>query len=140
MTDPNSASSEFTTGEFAIVNLAPTAAFSLTPSPATRRDVVKFTDESTDDGTIVARLWEFGDGATSDIQNPEHQYAAKGDFTIRLTVTDNGGLTGTVEKTIVVGNAAPIAALSFAPGSPSAGAGATFTTDSNADAERAASF
>lgn len=140
VTDPVSASSEFTTGEFAIVNLAPTAAFSLTPSPATRRDVVKFTDESTDDGTIVARLWEFGDGATSDIQNPEHQYAAKGDFTIRLTVTDNGGLTGTAEHTITVGNAVPIAAFSFAPESPSAGEVVTFTNESTDDAEIVACF
>ncbi|HOY83446.1 MAG TPA: PKD domain-containing protein, partial [Rhodoglobus sp.] len=135
VTDPTGASSEFTTGEFTIVNLAPSAAFSFTPSLATRRDVVKFTDESIDDGTITAWLWEFGDGATSDAQNPEHQYAEKGEFTIALTVTDNGGLTGTVGKSIVVGNAAPIAAFSFAPEAPNAGEAVTFANESIDDAE-----
>ena len=140
VTDPTGASSEFTTGEFTIVNLAPSAAFSFTPSPATRRDVVKFTDESTDDGTIVAWLWGFGDGATSDQQNPEHKYSAKGEFTVSLTVTDNGGLTATAEKTIVVGNAAPVAAFSFAPESPNAGVDVAFTNESTDDAEIVACF
>jgi PKD repeat protein len=101
---------------------------------------VKFTDESTDDGTIVAWLWEFGDGATSGQQNPEHNYATKGEFTISLTVTDNGGLTGTVEKSIVVGNAAPIAAFSAAPSPASVGEAITFTNQSTDDAEIVASF
>ncbi len=140
VTDPTGASSEFTTGEFTIINLAPMAAFSFTPSPATRRDVVKFTDESTDDGTITAWLWEFGDGATSDNQNPEHKYATKGNFTVRLTVTDNGGLTGTAEHTIAVGNAAPIAAFSFAPELPNAGEAVAFTNESTDDAEITACF
>jgi PKD repeat protein len=101
---------------------------------------VKFTDESTDDGTIMAWLWEFGDGATSGQQNPDHNYAAKGEFTISLTVTDNGGLTGTVEKTIVVGNATPIAAFGFAPEFPNAGDVVTFTNESTDDAEIVACF
>ncbi len=111
VTDPMGASSDYTTGEFTIINLPPMAAFSFTPSPATRRDVVKFTDESTDDGTIVAWLWEFGDGATSNNQNPEHQYASKGQFTVKLTVTDNGGLWATAEKTVDVVNVAPTVKL-----------------------------
>ncbi len=64
---------------------------------------MKFTDKSTDDGRIVAWHWEFGDGTESSEQNPEHRYAEKGEFTIALTVTDNGELKGTVEKSIVVG-------------------------------------
>jgi PKD repeat protein len=140
VTDPADAQHEFITDEFTIINLAPVAAFSFTPSPATRRDVVKFTDESTDDGTIVAWLWEFGDGTESSDRNPEHQYAEKGEFTIKLTVTDNGGLTGTVEKSIAVGNAAPIAAFSFSPLPVNAGQVVTFTNESTDDAEIVAAF
>jgi PKD repeat protein len=139
VTDPGDAFHEFVTDEFTIINNAPAAEFSFTPSPATRRDVVKFVDESTDDGWIVAWHWDFGDGAESSEQNPEHQYAEKGEFTIALTVTDNGGLTGTVEKSIVVGNAAPIAAFSFT--SPATtGEAVKFTNESTDDGELVASF
>ncbi len=139
-TDPEGAHHEFTTGEFTIINLAPAAAFSFTPSPATRRDVVKCVDESTDDGWIVAWHWEFGDGAESDEENPEHQYTEKGEFTIALTVTDNGGLTGTVEKSIQVVNAAPIAAFSFTPESPDVDEVVKFTNESTDDGEIVACF
>ncbi|MGI6540477.1 MAG: PKD domain-containing protein [Bacillota bacterium] len=140
VTDPTGAYHEFVTGEFTIINNAPTADFGFTPSSATRRDVVKFTDKSTDDGRIVAWHWEFGDGTDSSEQNPEHRYAEKGEFTIALTVTDNGELKGTVEKSIVVGNAAPIAAFSFSPESPKAGEVVTFTNESTDDAEIIAYF
>ncbi|HBK61873.1 MAG TPA: hypothetical protein DDZ84_13965 [Firmicutes bacterium] len=59
----------------------------------------------------MAWLWEFGDGATSNNQNPEHQYASKGQFTVKLTVTDNGGLWATAEKTVDVVNVAPTVKL-----------------------------
>ena len=129
-TDPANETGEFVTDEFTIINLAPVAAFSFTPSPATRSDVVEFTDESTDDGRIVAWHWEFGDGSESNGRNPEHQYTSKGTFTIKLTVTDNGGLEGIAENTIVVVNAAPIAAFSLSPTVANAGEVITFTNES----------
>ncbi len=133
-TDPAGAFHEFVTEEFTIINNAPTADFDFTPSPATRRDKVKFVDKSTDDGRIVAWHWEFGDETTSDAQDPEHQYAQKGEFEITLTVTDNGGLTGTATKTIEVRNAAPIAAFSFT--SPArTGEAVKFTNESTDDGE-----
>ena len=138
-TDPAGAVHEFVTDEFTIINNAPTADFSFTPSPATRRDKVKFVDESTDDGWIVAWHWEFGDGAESDQENPEHQYTEKGEFEIALTVTDNGGLIGTATKTIQVGNAAPIAAFSFT--SPAkTGETVKFVNESTDDGEIVACF
>lgn len=111
VTDPAGSFSEFTTGEFTIVNEAPIAKFIFAPSPATMSDTVKFTDKSTDDGAIAAWLWEFGGESTSELQNPEHRYAAKGEFTVKLTVTDNGGLTATAEKKIQVVNVAPTVEL-----------------------------
>ena len=45
---------------------------------------------------MVGWEWDFGDGATSDLQNPVHSYASGGPFTVTLTVTDdNGGISST---------------------------------------------
>lgn len=49
-----------------------------------------FTDMSTDDGTIMSWLWNFGDGVTTTAQNPSHTYPSAGDYTVTLTVTDDG--------------------------------------------------
>ncbi|MBL7698302.1 MAG: PKD domain-containing protein [Chitinophagaceae bacterium] len=52
----------------------------------------KFTDNSTAcESTITGWFWEFGDGATSTEQNPEHEFATEAQFNVRLTVTDNNG-------------------------------------------------
>jgi subtilisin family serine protease len=60
-----------------------------------------FTDTSTDpDGTVTAWSWSFGDGTTSTERNPSHAYAAMGSYTVRLTVTDNQGATGTTTQTV----------------------------------------
>jgi len=37
--------------------------------------------------------WDFGDGDTSDEQNPTHIYDDAGNFTVTLTVTDDDGIT-----------------------------------------------
>lgn len=67
---------------------APTANFSFAASGLT----VSFTDSSTDsNGTIVSRLWNFGDGTTSSDTNPFKTYSAAGTYTVALTVTDNDG-------------------------------------------------
>lgn len=54
-----------------------------------------FTDASSDqDGTIVSRVWDFGDGSpTSTEVNPSHTYPAGGRYTVRLVVTDDRGAT-----------------------------------------------
>lgn len=55
-----------------------------------------FVDKSKDeDGTIVAWLWSFEDGATSTERNPLHVYADGGHHDVLLMVTDNGGATDT---------------------------------------------
>lgn len=51
--------------------------------------VVQFTDQSTD--TVAAWLWDFGDGQTSDEQNPSHTYQSTGSYTVSLTVTGPAG-------------------------------------------------
>ena len=48
-----------------------------------------FTDTSTDDGTIVAWSWTFGDGVSSTAQNPSHTYGTAETYNVSLTVTDD---------------------------------------------------
>jgi flagellin-like protein len=83
----------------AVGNVAPVADFTFSATNL----VVQFTDGSTDsDGTIASRLWAFGDTQTSTATSPSHTYAAAGTYTVRLTVTDNLGLTNFVEHSVTV--------------------------------------
>ena len=50
---------------------------------------------STDDGTIISYQWDFGDETTATGISPTHVYTETGNYTVTLTVTDNGGKTDT---------------------------------------------
>jgi len=52
---------------------------------------ITFSDNSQSTGTVTSWLWDFGDGQTSNLQNPEHTYASANDYLVRLTVTDTTG-------------------------------------------------
>lgn len=63
----------------------PTAAFSWSQGlPLT----IDFTNGSSGE---TSWLWDFGDGETSTLQNPNHTYPSSGEYTVRLTVTGPGG-------------------------------------------------
>jgi PKD repeat protein len=63
------------------------------------------------DGTIDSYVWDFGDGASHQARSGEstvaHTYNSAGTYQVRLTVTDNGGLSDTATHTIVVQEPAP---------------------------------
>ncbi|MFH1072718.1 MAG: PKD domain-containing protein [Nanoarchaeota archaeon] len=83
----------------------PVADFSFTPSAGTVPLNVQFTDLSADsDGTIVSWAWDFQNNGVVDstLQNPSHIFSSATTYTVKLTVTDNDGLTGTVTKQLVV--------------------------------------
>ncbi|MGQ9477157.1 MAG: PKD domain-containing protein [Candidatus Bipolaricaulia bacterium] len=84
-------------------NQPPVADFSFAPLEPTTEDTVAFTDLSTDpDGRIVSWLWEFGDGATAEIQTPSHRFAEPGNYSVKLTVTDDEGATATKTQMVFV--------------------------------------
>jgi trimeric autotransporter adhesin len=60
------------------------------------------------DGSIVSYAWDFGDQAMGAGKTPSHNYAAAGDYSVQLTVTDDDGATGSVTH-VVSPTAAPTA-------------------------------
>lgn len=89
-------------------NEPPVAAFSAQAGCA--NNPVTFTDQSTiGSGNIVGWSWNFGDGASSALQNPTHQYSAASNYNVTLTVTSDLGCTNSI--TIPVSTTAPVAAF-----------------------------
>jgi PKD repeat protein len=52
------------------------------------------TSFSMDEANFSAYAWDFGDGATSTSQSPNHTYQAQGTYYVSLKVTDNTGCAG----------------------------------------------
>lgn len=64
---------------------------------------VSFFDSSTPgDAQITGWSWDFGDGNTSDQQNPVHSYEAFGTYDVVLTVVDADGETDSVEDQVIL--------------------------------------
>ena len=63
---------------------------------------------SSDDGLIVRRVWNFGDAQTSLEISPTHTFAGTGEFEVTLTLTDDAGAqsTGTI---VIAVTLAPVA-------------------------------
>jgi len=59
---------------------------------------VTFTDFSVNAKTY---FWEFGDGDTSNVHNPQHIYHSKGSFLAKLSIT-NGSVKKTFEDTVFI--------------------------------------
>ena len=77
----------------------PVSNFSATPLTGCFPLPVTFTDLSTaESGTISSWLWDFGDGNTSTIQNPSHNYSAAGNYTVSLLVTNSNGCSKSFTK------------------------------------------
>jgi len=110
-------------------NQPPTAVASATPTSGKAPLLVAFTGSGTDsDGTIASYSWAFGDGGTSNTQNPSHTYQSPGNYNATLTVTDNGGAKGTSTVAITaVANQSPTAAVTAVPTSGPAPLAVTFT-------------
>ncbi len=92
----------------------PTANLSLaTVNPVAASPVAFDGSGSTDsDGQVTAYAWNFGDGTSGTGVAPLHSYASAGTYTVQLTVTDNQGLTASVQRQISIGgNFAPLAAF-----------------------------
>jgi chitodextrinase len=73
-------------------NSPPSATFSFAPASPLAGEAVTFSGGSDpEDGDLVTRLWDFGDGTTDTGPTPSHAYASAGDYTVTLTVMDSHG-------------------------------------------------
>ncbi len=91
------ATTDVVTVDAPAVNRQPVAAFDFAVDDLQ----IQFTDTSTDsDGIIAIRQWDFGDGNTSDQENPGHTYAIAGAYAVRLTVTDDEGASASVTRNV----------------------------------------
>lgn len=79
-------------------NMPPIASFTVDPSICKVNEEITLTDTSTDeDGEIVSRLWNLGNGNASTAEQVKVTYTSTGLVTVKLTVTDDRGASTTKE-------------------------------------------
>ncbi|NMB78708.1 MAG: PKD domain-containing protein [Methanomicrobiales archaeon] len=76
----------------------PVASFTADPEMGAAKEPVQFTDTST--GNPESWYWDFGDGMTSTLQNPEHTYAYLGVYAVTLKVSNAAGSNISAPKEI----------------------------------------
>ncbi|MEM6345669.1 MAG: PKD domain-containing protein [Bacteroidota bacterium] len=90
----NGSTQTFTQANVIEVFANPQADFSSNLSNICTGEDIVFTDLSVPGSVpIVSWQWDFGDGTTSNLQNPVHTYTFAGSFTVSLIVTDANGCT-----------------------------------------------
>jgi PKD repeat protein len=97
-------------------NEAPDARFSSTCAALQ----CAFNDTSTDDVRVASWSWTFGDDGSSSDQDPTHDYAVAGPYTVGLTVTDEEGESSTITRQVVATNPV-VTSLSCVDGSAPGG-------------------
>src|SRR4029078_1565765 len=75
-------------------------------------DPMSFTDASTiASGSITGWSWNFGDGGSSLVQNPTHNYSSAGTYNVTLTAASADGCTASMTNSVTV-NSLPVAEFS----------------------------
>jgi len=100
-----------------VVGIVPVAQFDAFYAFSTVPTKVMFVDNSFG-STPMTREWDFGDGTTSDEQNPAHTYLRRGTYTVSLTVKNAYGTSTATRKNFITIGMEPKADFS---GSPDAG-------------------
>jgi len=94
VTNTYGTSTETFEGAITIIDL-PTSSFSSVQSEST----IDFTSTSIG---AVTYSWDFGDGTTSDEENPSHTYTESGEYEVVLTVTNQCGEVESSETFVIV--------------------------------------
>lgn len=63
-------------------------------------DIMEFIDLS--DEEAVSWKWDFGDGTSSNLQNPTHVFGKKGDFEVELSVKNQLGCESKIKKMVSI--------------------------------------
>jgi beta propeller repeat protein len=102
-----------TKSSYITVLSSPVGAFSASPTSGKAPLTVKFTDKNT--GIPSSWYWNFGDGSTSNVQNPIHKYAKVGKYTVTLKVTNAAGSNTVIKRSYITVLNPPVAAFSASP-------------------------
>jgi large repetitive protein len=109
------------------VNEPPAIGFTFTPDSSCINVPISFINFS---GPDVASSWDFGDGNTSNVTNPVHQYAASGNYTVTLTGTSLiNGCQSTISQVLNVSEN-PVAQFTPNPSSGCVALGVQFNNNS----------
>jgi len=63
---------------------------------------VLFSEKTTGGVSPYKFLWDFGDGGSSNLENPSHEYATAGSYAVMLTASDASGKVTTAQKPLTV--------------------------------------
>ena len=85
-------------------NQPPVASFTKSASTVVVGQLVSFnaSTSSDSDGFIVSYNWNFGDGTTGSGVIVSHSYSVAGNYTVKLTVTDDDGASNSATSTLTV--------------------------------------
>ncbi len=79
-----------------LIGTPPVVSFSATPLNACASETVFFDGQATTPlGATVTWLWNFGDGNTSDLPDPTHEFEDIGNLNVVLSVSNNGCVNST---------------------------------------------
>jgi PKD repeat protein len=118
-----------------VLDQPPYACFYVYPNPTVVGYPTNFQDCSYDpDGYIVSSTWNFGDGGNASGTYVSHPFASPGSYVVRLTVTDNAGISSSTNQTVIVNvNQLPVARFTYFPSQPVAGQGISFDGTGSTD-------
>ncbi len=119
-------------------NQSPTARFTTdsTSGPAPFHVNFEAFGSSDPDGTIESYEWDLGDGSTSSGVTLTHTYSDPGNYSVRLTVTDNNGATGSATKTLPLPPSnQPVASFTASPSTGRAPLEVSFDASASSDSD-----
>lgn len=91
-----------------VANLPPEANFECASVNTYINSDIQFNDKSVDpENMILSWFWDFGDGFTSDLQNPMHRFTSIGDYNVTLTVLDDEEVVDASSRVISIINPPP---------------------------------
>ena len=119
VTGPGGSDTKTRTNYITVTQPAPVADFTGDPTSGNAPLDVDFTDQSSNDPDTWD--WDFGDGGSSTLQNPDHTYTVSGTYTVILTVTNDGGSDTKTRIDYIAVNVPPAPPVAGFSGDPTSG-------------------
>lgn len=117
----------------------PTADFTVSKTNPDTFEFIQFADLSQPgSGPVAFWDWDFGDGKSSNVQNPQHRYTLPGTYSVTLTVRTpmpSNNEDSLTKKDFIVVVTSPVPGFTFAPRSAYVGDEIQFTNTTTAGSE-----